>query len=571
MHTKTVEERALTRRATVIALIFVVLSVTLITAIVYSALTANAIEIDRERALLRNALREFAITKFDHQRGSAWWDDAVVSTRKASWDQEFIDVNLGYFFYENYENDEIYIVSLRGDPSYAFFDNEPQPPSTYAQRRTIIDQLLERLDTKRPRPTDDVTWNAQNYDYETLAPILKTRGWSIHYTAITERPALVVATEIAPTIDASVAHDEPQILITVTWIDPDVVTAIGDGVMLEELTITSAPSPRPGLASAALPLDLSDTSFFFTWRHQTPGDMLLYATMPFAMLVIAASGLLLTVFIQGLRHASSRLAEEKRHAEALAVEAKQAAVAKSRFLATMSHELRTPLNGIMGMLQVLSLRSTEPKSQKQIQVALDSADYLLALLNDVLDFSKLEVNALQTTSEPFEVGALIEDCVALMAPVAEQKGLTLAVDIAADAPVSVEGDAIRVRQVLNNLLNNALKFTDAGEVRVAVARQSAQALIVRVEDTGIGMPSESLGHIFERFSQVDDSATRRAGGSGLGLAICKQLVEIMGGRIGVSSTLGGGSTFWFTLPIRAPARLETRPATPASAPTSTAA
>ncbi|HWA61675.1 MAG TPA: ATP-binding protein [Caulobacteraceae bacterium] len=240
---------------------------------------------------------------------------------------------------------------------------------------------------------------------------------------------------------------------------------------------------------------------------------------------------------------------EARRREHDLIEAKQraeaAAEAKSEFLANMSHEIRTPLTGIIGFADLLD-RADDlgPQSRAHVRRIVTSGQSLLAVVNDILDFSKLEAGRLTLDPQPFDLRRFLEDTVAAFEVQARTKGLALELAVSDAAPAGVVADAARLRQVLVNLIGNALKFTAAGGVRIEASWADGR-LDVAVRDTGVGIPAEKLDRLFQRFSQVDGSVSRRYGGAGLGLSICKSLVELMGGDIAVTSAENAGSTFAF--------------------------
>ena len=242
--------------------------------------------------------------------------------------------------------------------------------------------------------------------------------------------------------------------------------------------------------------------------------------------------------------------ERTRALEEAAARMQDALRTKGEFLAVVSHEIRTPMNGVLGMAQLLQMTDLTEEQKRYVETIQTSGETLLTIINDILDLSKLDAGSVHLDARPVELRAVVKEVADLLGAQAQKKSLYLDVEIGADVPAWIKGDATRLKQVLTNLVGNALKFTHAGGVRIAMRTlPQGPSLECQVQDTGIGIPPDKVDRLFEKFSQVDSSITRRYGGTGLGLVISKRLVEGMGGQIRAESKQREGSTFTFVIPL----------------------
>ncbi|ADG11793.1 hybrid sensor histidine kinase/response regulator [Caulobacter segnis] len=330
-------------------------------------------------------------------------------------------------------------------------------------------------------------------------------------------------------------------------------------VLMGLVFATSAPSRRVALGS------VSAAVIGLVWMAQkAPGDTI--NNYAFIGLAGAFAAIGMSTLMRGVvrREVRARLASEalnvelqreltenrrlKTEAQALALTAETANRAKTEFLATMSHEIRTPLNGVLGMAQIMAAGELSPDQRRRLDTVTASGQSLLSVINAILDISKIEAGKMEINPAPFDLSAHLDALRQLYGGLARDKELDFSLEIAEGAQGWRMGDADRLRQVMSNLISNAIKFTDVGTVRVFVEGDD-KTIVARVTDSGAGIPEAERGRLFTKFAQLDSSSTRRAGGSGLGLAICKTLSELMGGSISYSTAEGGGACFTVTLPM----------------------
>ncbi len=257
----------------------------------------------------------------------------------------------------------------------------------------------------------------------------------------------------------------------------------------------------------------------------------------------------------GLTRDVTELVKTEQALEKAKLEAEQGAKAKSSFLAVMSHEIRTPMNGVIGCASLLGATPLSPEQEQLVHTIQNSGESLLVLINDILDYSKIEAGKINLENSPFQLRLLIEDCIELFSKQVSDKQLEINYFIEADVPLTLNGDATRIRQIINNLVGNAIKFTEHGEVFVDVSltkldtQKHRCGLLITIKDTGIGISDDNQSNLFNAFTQADSSITRKFGGTGLGLVICKKIIEQLEGDIWFKSVLGEGTTFYVTLPL----------------------
>ncbi len=362
------------------------------------------------------------------------------------------------------------------------------------------------------------------------------------------------------------------VLISIGDVEQDVIAALLCGGLAAGVLTTHVTMPRAlhGLhVTTVVPVIVALLSDGVRASSIVAASLIAYLV---ALTLIARVGMRQFQRMLELRIRNERLIDELAVAHRRAVAASEA---KSRFVANMSHEIRTPLNGLLGMAEVMSGTPLTEEQRQSVTVIRHTGEILLRVVSDVLDFSKVESGHLELECAPMSVHAVISGAVGLYAPTAAAKGVALESEVLDDVPRRLVGDSVRLGQIVNNLVNNAIKFTQQGRVRITCSSRSVGddvvAVSIDVEDTGPGIPADALDRIFDAFAQQDSSTTRRFGGTGLGLPICRQLVAAMGGELAVDSEVGRGSRFTVTMrmpvaPPDAPAEhVEPTPVPPPSA------
>ena len=512
----------------------------------------DALQIREDRTMVSSVLNRRLHRMVTDITTATVWNQAYRELRPGG-SLQWLDDEIGSYFTNNRGHDLTIALDRQDRPFYAWVGPSRADPERQAaflaDAAPVIRaaRAVEAARGARPPPVGDTDPSLA----ETASGIVISGG----------QPYLVAASTVTPE-DAD-ARREPgpaSLVVSAQRFHREL-----PGLMAFSGIEGARFEPRVTGAPASMALRAADGRIIgqLAWIPRHPGVQALKAAAPMLALgFVVLLGVLAALAWQIWRVARRIVVHERAHADALHElqaardRAESANVAKSQFLANMSHEIRTPLNGVLGMAQVLAKSPLTPDDQDKVRVIRASGETLLGLLNDLLDLSKIEAGRMDLEAHEFDLAAEVDTATRSFAAIAAQKDVRFLVEVQPDARGVWRGDAGRIRQVLGNFVSNAVKFTDAGEVRVSV-RRTDQGVACTVSDSGVGIASDALEYLFERFSQVDPSATRRFGGTGLGLAISRELVELMGGRISVTSVEGRGSAFSFELPLTwvAPSRV----------------
>jgi signal transduction histidine kinase/ActR/RegA family two-component response regulator len=511
----------------------------------FAAVAVDRLQAREEHVVVEQTL-ERSLDRLDSDvAAAAVWDQAFETIRPGV-DLAWMDGEMGSYYANNRGDDLSVVLDSGNRPFYAWVEQARATPQSQAKMVAAAAPLIaevrrqEIAAARLPKPTDP-----------NIATVAETAHGVVR---VDGRIYLVALSTITPEKAARPRGESPaMIVICAQLADRHLLPALASEMRIREPRLL-ADRPADGVAAALRGAD-GKTLSWLAWSPKQPGLDAVRQAAPLVLpgvLLLLVAGLALALRIrQVLRELDASEAGQKA-ALVEVVEARDRAqganLAKSQFLANMSHEIRTPLNGVLGMAQVMEQSGLGSPHREHLKIIRDSGETLLAILNDVLDLSKIESGRFELDDHVFDLAQTVAAACRPFALLAHQKDVQFVTEIAPDAHGAWCGDSVRLRQVLSNLASNAVKFTPEGRIRLSV-EATAEGLTFTLTDTGIGIAPEHIASLFEKFVQADSSTTRRFGGTGLGLAISRELVERMGGTLRMDSAPGKGSTFVFRLPF----------------------
>ena len=509
-------------------------------AVFFSGLMALGVYVDRvsrerEQAQAHNAL-DNQVHEIDRQLSTeADWDDAVANASNRI-DPAWLAKDYAAYLAQPDRFRMLELIDSEGRPRLTLYAGKPVTPQRLAPLDPMVRRLVAQVRAAERRRGPIL---AHPGDGAVLSKPIQANGFAL----FDGRLFVVTATLIQPDFGRTLpVGPRASILLTGKAMDAGFLKGFGQVLLLDRVRLTS-----PGEHADAA-LDVNDgrghTLARIAWSPQRPGaDLIAIAFLP----ILLGVSLPLALYLHS-RRVQRRLAATLTELEQSRDAAEAANRAKSAFLAVMSHEIRTPLNGVLGMAQAMAADALPCAQRQRLTLIQQSGQTLLAVLNDVLDLSKIEAGKLELETLDFSLDDLARGALGAFTALAERKGLDFSLTMAADAQGLYRGDPGRIRQILYNLLSNAVKFTEQGQVRLDVERTGAD-LVFTVADTGPGLAPEAVGRLFGRFEQADASTTRRHGGTGLGLSICRELAQLLGGDIEAHSVLGEGMSMRLRVPV----------------------
>lgn len=495
--------------------------------LIYVGASINQIQTEREITLLANALERKEDRIRDDVTSATVWNDAYEHTTK-DYDPAWADENFGAYYNQYMRHDETIVVDAQDALIYVSQDGEVKPAGDGVAFTTAARPLIDAARAEE----------ARKYAARPDALSFDRAGVAKGAFRVGDEVFIGVASTVAPEETYTGAPERRSaIVVSAMKVDGEFLRGLETDYNIKGATLAASVPPH----GASIPLagEGGEPLGYVAWTPEQPAARV-FADAWLVMVVLGVLvGVALAALIFHIRQLAAGLVLAKEAAES-------ADEAKSAFLANMSHEIRTPLNGVLGMTQVMEADDLSAVQRERVGVIRESGRALLAILNDVLDLSKVEAGKLELEPAEFYMGELATAVCATFEGSASARDLILACEIGEGARGIWVGDALRLRQILSNLVSNAIKFTHAGGVTLRVGHDG-EALTFAVQDTGIGIDADKIPQLFEKFSQADASTTRRYGGTGLGLAISRELVELMGGQMKVTSEPGEGSCFLFRI------------------------
>lgn len=535
--------KAVRQIVAIAALLIVLLVIGAAGLLAFAANALNELKGREDGALVQGALdRALANLESDVTTATVW--NQAYEELRPGVDLEWADEEIGSYYGNNRGHDRTVVIDGAGTAFYAWTGGARVAPGALAAFQRDAAPLIARvrsLESSR-RPPSRQIGAADPVLAETASGVLQSRG----------RYYLVAVSTVAPETPEAARRVGPGVVVvSAQRLDRQFLDGLRD-LKLAEPSIEPAGAGRGGVALVDADGRVTGR---VTWAAAQPGMQVLKAAAPniligFLILMLIAVGLTGRVRRIAWRLDLHEVELDRVMGDLVSArnKAEEANLAKSQFLANISHEIRTPLNGVLGMAQVLARGAASADQRAKLEIIRASGETLLAVLDDLLDLAKIESGRFELELHEFDLIAALDAATQPFVELAAQKDVDLNLVVADGAAGIWRGDSVRLRQVVANLVSNAVKFTSAGAIEVSVANEAGR-LEIAVADSGVGIDNDRLAVVFEKFTQADNTMTRKYGGTGLGLAICKELVELMGGVITAQSEAGVGSTFRVVLPL----------------------
>jgi signal transduction histidine kinase/ActR/RegA family two-component response regulator len=520
------------------ALLLVIIAAAFVAVLTLAASAVNAVQARQERSLVEKMLERTTAKISNDLTTATVWDQAYREFHPGG-RRQWADAEMGSFFVNNRGVDIAYAVDVDNRPFYAYTAAGYADPGSLADFGHATAAMLATMRREAPDHQRQLSTRAAPTAPELAQTLVGTIIWR-------GRPYFVAASTVTPEeAGRARAATRTVVLFTAVRADKTLVRAVREDLHLKDPHLVEPTDPAARLMLrdyAKRPVAaVAWTSAQTGLQAMHEAALIIAGVCAVLLLSVAALSARIRKIVRRLDHNEAELHAAREEAEA-------ASRSKSVFLANMSHEIRTPLNGVLGMLQVAERHGLSPAQAQRIALARQSGETLLVLLNDLLDLSKIEADHLVLEIRDFDLEQAVTLTCRTFAAMAQQKGLTFSLEIDPMLAGYWRGDEVRLRQILGNLVSNAIKFTATGQITVQ-ARLDDQGVRFVVVDTGVGLGPETLGSIFESFVQGDASTTRLYGGTGLGLAISQRLAQAMGGTLSVDSALGHGSRFSLRVPL----------------------